>query len=259
MEALGAESDDLTPPHTGVRHGNDHCEVGVVAGQGRASLGDQQCLDRRRPHLRGLLDALYAPLPLAALAPSALTWIGLDIARDGVAEDCRQGGPRVTGCPPGIPSGRDLPLPGTYFLRRDGGQSAVPERRKDMYLDLVPVIAQSCRLQVQSWVPLVDPLGKRDLSRARIDIGVGADGGFLVTTVVLGGLTRVEAGSGLQRAVRPPPACAPQVPPFLRVGHRISRSAVRALSCPVRPPYAGHCAAGAAAAAIRGLLRVVLR
>lgn len=102
------------------------------------------------------------------------------------------------------------------------------ERRQDVHLDLVAVIAQSCRLQVQSRVPLVDPLGKRDLARARIDIGVGADGGFLVTTVVLGGLTRAEAGSGLQRAVRPPPACAPQVPPFLRVGHRISRSAIRA-------------------------------
>src|SRR5260370_41240769 len=97
-----------------------------------------------------------------------------------------------------------------------------------MYLDLVPVVAQGCRLQVQSRVPLVDPLGKGDLARARVDVGVGADGGFLVTTVVLGGLTRVEAGSGFQRAIRPPPACAPQVSPFLRVGHRISRGAIRA-------------------------------
>src|SRR5260370_11103705 len=111
MEALGAEPNDLTPPHTGVRHGNDHYEVGVVAGQGGASLSDQKRLDRRRPRFRGLFDALDAPLPLAAFSAPALRRISLDVARDGIAEDRRQGGPRIAGRPPGISAGCGLPLP----------------------------------------------------------------------------------------------------------------------------------------------------
>jgi hypothetical protein len=47
-----------------------------------------------------LLDPLDSPLPLAALSVPTLSWAGLDKTRDGVAENCRQGRPRVTGRPP---------------------------------------------------------------------------------------------------------------------------------------------------------------
>jgi hypothetical protein len=165
---------------------------------------------------------------LAALSTSALSRVGLNVPRDGIAEDGRQGGSRVTGRSPGIPAGRDLPLPGADFLRRDGGQGTVPERGQDMHFDLVPVVAQSRRLEIQSGIPLVHPFGGRDPSRARMDIGVGADGGFLVTGIVLGGPAGLEAGFGLQRAVWSASARTPQVSPLFRIGHRISRESIRA-------------------------------
>jgi hypothetical protein len=63
-----------------------------------------------------------------------------------------------------------------------------------MHLDHVAVIRQSRQFEVEGRVPLINPLGQRDPRRARIDVGVATDGGFLVPAVVLGGLAGLEMG-----------------------------------------------------------------
>ena len=65
--------------------GSEWVLAGVLARQGGASLRNQRRIKRAHPRSRGPLDAVDTPLPVAGVAASRLSRVGIDVARDAVA------------------------------------------------------------------------------------------------------------------------------------------------------------------------------
>ena len=195
MDVVAFQADRLAPPQAGIGDRDDHGEVLVPAGQQRGPLGNQQRLQRRRPHpLRATVEPAAGPASAVAGPDRGVVRDQRRLGRGGVARIVHSTAraSRATRRETPVRAGMEFSHLVMSSVVSEPSSLAPKEGRMNRRIrySRFSTVLSPC----PAWTSTGRSIADRDLPRVRVGPAALADPGLLVTSPGERGGLGLEAG-----------------------------------------------------------------